>query len=55
MLHFYKTNVSYLQVLLICRGNVVRIGTEKFLKISLAETKFNSSEFISLRTKFSLV
>jgi hypothetical protein len=30
MLHFYKTNVAYLQVLLICRGNGVRIGTENF-------------------------
>lgn len=55
MLHFYKTNVAYLQVLLICRRNGARIGTEKFLKISFAETKFNSSEFISLRIKFSLV
>ncbi|MPN31076.1 hypothetical protein SDC9_178550 [bioreactor metagenome] len=30
MLHFYKTNVAYLQVLLIYRGNGVRIGTENF-------------------------
>ena len=30
MTHFYKTNVAYLQVLLIYRGNGVRIGTENF-------------------------
>lgn len=47
MLHFYKTNVSYLQVLLICRGKRPH-RHRKILKISLAETKFNSSEFISL-------
>ena len=54
MLHFYKTNVAYLQVLLICRGKRPH-RHRKFLKISVTETKFNPSEFISLRTKFSLV
>jgi len=38
MLHFYKTNVAYLQVLLICPGNGSRIGAESLRKFHLLKT-----------------
>ena len=47
MLHFYKTNVAYLQVLLICRGKRPH-RHRKILKISVTETKFNPLEFVYL-------